>query len=49
MCIVGSRREKITLSKPTCCAENICEWVSCENCDFGIGYIVNKATSSELS
>ena len=24
----GSRGENITLSKPTCCTENICEWVS---------------------
>ena len=35
------------LSKPTCCAENICEWVA-KTVTLGF-VIVNKATSSELS
>ena len=35
------------LSKPTCCAKNICEWVA--KTVTLVFVIVNKATSSELS
>ena len=47
MRIVGSQTEKITLSKPTCCAENIGSLSAAghgvsggvaNNCDFGIRY-----------